>query len=180
MHWSQLICVLCLLCLICASCGPKKGNKPSLVTHAETDQFSDLSLDDIRKNIELFDVIVEQQTDEKRSRQKPLSLDEYEARLIDIALPFNATLLDRYLQYEGDEEQVVLGYATSMPLEEVISFYTHEMERLGWSSLCHVRGYETLFVFEKPSRLCSIVLRLDLQSKKRTHNRLTEIVMFLT
>ena len=181
--------------IVLISCGPKKmqdkivKNIPSQNTAIDVAQevqqpsnpFADLSLDDIRNNREFFEIDGtfsddgSMQHNAQNSHRQMLS-DEYEARLIDIAIPFGARLLDQYTEFETNNNEIVLGYVSTMPLAEVIHFYTEHMERLGWSCKCHARGYEQLLFFEKPGRFCGVVISSVAHQKYSAP--LTKMVLF--
>lgn len=140
------------------------------------DPFADLSLDDIRNNIEFLDV---QKTashiDAIQANQ--ISAEEQQARLSDIAIPFDARLIDQYADF-SQQSQMVLGYVSAMSMADTVGFYVSQMETLGWHCAEHIRGCEELLLFERPGRSCSVVLR-SLANPKHANTALTKIVMFL-
>lgn len=176
MHTS-LVPFFIFLSIALGSCGPKRVQdspiKKSISEQKTIDPFAALSLDDIRNNIELFDT----QVVEAMSSNREVLLDEREARLIDIAIPCGAQLLDQYAAFPIKNNDTVLGYLVSTPLDQIVRFYREHMERLGWVCTCHVCGYEELLVFEKPQQLCSVVLRA-MTSQDCASAPITKIVIF--
>jgi len=143
------------------------------------DPFADLSLDDIRNNIELFDTEVLVRGDlESNPDCRQILSDEHEARLADIAIPFGAQLLNQYADSTKQHNETVLGYVTTMLVADVASFYIEQMERLGWSCASHIRGYEQLLLFERPERSCSVVIR-TVSHPTDVDSSFTKIVIFL-
>ena len=96
---------------------------------------------------------------EAGSRRADSFTQELEAKLIDIPIPLSAKPLLDYYTAGSDLPIDLLGYNVSMELEDVLKFYEHEMERLGWQRLAFCTGFETLLTFSKPDRLCSISIR---------------------
>ncbi len=82
-----------------------------------------------------------------------------QARLVDIPIAVGAVpcldLYDEVSSYRG----VMLQYKVSSPREDVIRFYTYEMERMGWQCIMLVHASEDLLIFDKPERLCAISIR---------------------
>lgn len=191
MRQYLLISLLVIASIGLVSCGSKKmqekvvknmaAQKTSVdaaqgIVHA-SDPFADLSLDDIRNNIEFLDVQkTASQADAMAVPVNLISADEQQARLSDIAIPFDARLLDQYADFS--QSQTVLGYVSAMSMPDVVGFYTTQMETLGWHCAEHIRGCEELLLFERPGRSCSVVLR-SLVNPKHAHTALTKIVMFL-
>jgi hypothetical protein len=188
MRQYVLISLLMVVGLVLVSCGPKRVQEKVIKNLSEqcdtqakaADPFAELSLDDIRRNIECCDteILIAGETPQDHGN-RPIFSDEYEARLTDIAIPFGARLLDHYMNGEGQQQETVLGYLSTMPLADVVAFYTEHMERLGWSCASHVRGHEQLLLFEKPERSCSVVIR-SAAHPKRGDTRLTKIVIFIS
>ena len=188
-----LISMLLMMAIALGSCSGSKQAKPKalevhpsaseahvLAQHKEANPFADLSLDDIRNNREFFDteIATGDRATQKNDRRQMLS-DEHEARLIDIAIPFGVQFLEQYADSESADNEKVLGYITRMSVTELVGFYTEQMERLGWSCACHVRGYEQLLLFERPDRLCAIVIR-SASGAQQGDMPLTKIVVFMS
>lgn len=187
MRQYVLISLLLVVGIVLVSCGPKRvrdrviKNLPAQKQDASiksVDPFADLSLDDIRNNAEFFDSASVASGDVPCDNSRQMLSDEYEARLIDIAIPFGARLLDAYTDNENKNNEMVFSYVTPMSMEQVVAFYNEQMERLGWSCARHVRGHEQLLLFERPDRSCSITLR-STAHPKRVDMRFTKIVIFI-
>lgn len=197
MHQYRLIILFLSAGIVLVSCGPKKmqdkiiKNIPSETPNIASDAtqkiqepsnpFADLSIDDIRNNREFFEIDSAFGDDsgavsntENNCRQ--MRSDEYEARLIDIAIPFGARLLDQYAESETNSNENVLCYVSTMPLAEVVHFYTEHMERLGWVCKCHIHGREQLLFFEKPNRCCGVAISSVTHQKYSVP--ITKIVLF--
>lgn len=107
---------------------------------------------------------------ESKNKKYATSLDsvyQQEAMLADIPVPLydQRILLDN--TYGSTEQNaIVLGYKSTLSLEEIIQFYAAEMERLGWWQLMIYKGPESLLNFEKPGRLCTISIRFHNKKSK--------------
>lgn len=85
---------------------------------------------------------------------------QQEARLTDIPIPLNAKPVPNcFWMDEKESAGVMLGYRVTASLQEIVSFYSQEMERFGWDNVVCFDAHEHLLVFEKPGRVCSISLR---------------------
>jgi len=85
---------------------------------------------------------------------------QQEARLTDIPIPLNAKPLPKYFWMDEQESAgVMLGYCVTASPQEIVSFYSQEMERFGWDQIVYCNAHEHLLIFEKPGRVCSISLR---------------------
>lgn len=188
MRQYVLISLLVIAGIGLVSCGSKKmqekvvknipAQNRSIDAQQAADPFADLSLDDIRNNIEFLDTKnTVSKADQVLPRDGIMAADEQQARLSDIAIPFDARLLDQYADF-SQQSQTVLGYVSGMPMTDVVSFYTTQMETLGWHCADHIRGCEELLLFERPGRSCNVVLR-SLVNPKHANASLTKIVMFL-
>jgi hypothetical protein len=192
MRQYLLISLLVIVGIGLVSCGSKKmqekvvknisTQKTSVDAAQEVQQtadpFADLSLDDIRNNIEFLDTQkIATKGDVALPQGNLVSAEEQQARLSDIAIPFDARLLDQYADF-SQQSQTVLGYVSGMSIPDVVGFYTTQMETLGWHCAGHIRGWEELLLFERPGRSCSVVLR-SLVNPKHVDASLTKIVMFL-
>ena len=80
-----------------------------------------------------------------------------EAKLTDIPIPVASKPIKEYCSSENGT--IILGYHSSVSIEDLISFYQHEMERFGWEYGAQLKGNEVLLNFEKPNRVCSISIR---------------------
>lgn len=85
---------------------------------------------------------------------------QQEARLTDVPIPLNAKPVPkRFWIDEGESAGVMLTYVVSTSPQEIVSFYSQEMERFGWDQTACFNAHEHLLIFEKPGRVCSISLR---------------------
>lgn len=182
MQQCVLITWLCAICMVVSSCGPKKHQiitQPVVIEgiseQRPVDPFVALSVDDIRKNKELYD----NRSNENTVHDRHILADDYEARLIDVSIPCGSRLLDQYASAINNNQELVLGYASSLSLSEIELFFIDNMERLGWHCTCHVHGREQLLVFEKPGRVCAITL-CAMVDRDDTQSALTKMVLFYT
>ncbi len=101
------------------------------------------------------------QTTDRSKKNQNRTLEDIkiqEAKQADIPIPMSAISLSR--QYHVDADQVMLGYRDyTLSPQAIITFYEHEMERLGWRFVFAVSGYESMLQFEKPDRLCIVSIR---------------------
>lgn len=85
---------------------------------------------------------------------------QQEARLTDIPIPLNAKPVPkRFWVDEKESAGVMLVYMVSASPQEIVSFYSQEMERFGWDQTAYFNAHEHLLIFEKPGRVCSLSLR---------------------
>ena len=85
-----------------------------------------------------------------------------EAKLSDVPIPLNSKPLQEYVEQcptDIADKKIILGYICDMPDLDVIIFYNNQMERFGWEKIAFFSGIETLIIFKKPSRFCSISIR---------------------
>lgn len=87
-------------------------------------------------------------------------VQQQEAVLIDIPVP----LYDERLPvYDPDPNSghstIILGYKSSLDTNDIVDFYTNQMERLGWNCIKLFQGFESLLQFESPDRLCTVSVR---------------------
>lgn len=188
MHHYFLTLLFIMMSMGLSSCGKKHEKtikhipaQETVEMHVDTqaipDPFANLSLDDIRNNIEFFDT-KQVMLESSATSGIQQGADECEARLADIAIPFGAQLLNQYANYTHPQHQTVLGYASTMSMDDVVAFYTEQMETLGWRCMGHIAGYEQLLLFERPGRLCNVVIR-SLTHPTHANEVFTKIVLFL-
>ncbi len=71
----------------------------------------------------------------------------------------------RYFYSNGDN--YMLAYKDNrLSTQQIADFYEAEMERLGWRSVFAIKGYESVYQFEKPSRICILSIRTPALSHK--------------
>lgn len=87
-------------------------------------------------------------------------IKQQEAKLIDIPIPLNACPVPYYFADVSNRgQELSLAYESTMSSDDLVLFYTQEMERLGWKKAASIHTVETLLYFEKPDRFCVISLR---------------------
>lgn len=62
---------------------------------------------------------------------------------------------------EKAHEQVQLFYTFAGPVEDLVSFYEQQMERLGWDLFARSDVQDYLLHFNKPDLLCSVLISQD-------------------
>ena len=95
-----------------------------------------------------------------QSQSMRVSFTDLEARHADIPVPLKHTPLTKELT------ENTIAYTAPIPLEELISFYQNEMERMGWNMFAELVGSQTILVFEKPFKNCAITLQVLAVGKK--------------
>jgi len=94
----------------------------------------------------------------KKQHNTLTAIKMQEAKLLDIPLSVSAKPLSRY--YHVDDIAIMLGYRDyTHSIQELVTFYTQEMERLGWCGTAAVCGYESMLQFSKPNRWCIVSIR---------------------
>lgn len=86
---------------------------------------------------------------------------QQEARLQHVPLPLNAQRADVCGPLESGEQpkdQIIVCYLVDMTIDQLIDFYTEQMERFGWLQIGDFRSHQTLLLFERPDKLCAIAL----------------------
>jgi len=95
-----------------------------------------------------------------QSEENVTLIKQQEAKLIDVPIPLDVEPLpDYFSEHVTKGDELSLGYMSPMSRDELILFYTQEMERLGWKKRGLAHTVETLLYFEKPGRFCAISLR---------------------
>lgn len=84
---------------------------------------------------------------------------EHEARLVDVPIPLGACPIKRFSEQQQSTPSQLLGYIVYYSTEELIDYYTYEMERLGWDQRVQHEGAEAVLVFNKPKRIAIISMR---------------------
>ena len=104
---------------------------------------------------------VKQSTTNNKHNRMPIDrVQQQEAMLVDIPIP----LFDERLPvYDPDSNlghsTIMLGYKSSLDTNDIVDFYTKQMERLGWNCIKLFHGVESLLQFESPDRLCTVSVR---------------------
>jgi hypothetical protein len=94
-------------------------------------------------------------------------IKQQEARLIDIPIPIHADSLGFHEQKltDGTSDSLVLAYRVHLVQSEIRSFFEIEMERLGWNMIANIQEIESLLVFVKPTKVCTVSLRNNYHSE---------------
>jgi len=92
-------------------------------------------------------------------------VNEQEAKLIDVPIPLNVCPISSYFINNSSDRDISLGYDSYSGIEELLQFFTQEMERLGWKMRALSTTTESLIYCEKPTRFCAISLRPSNQEK---------------
>ena len=83
-----------------------------------------------------------------------------EAKLSDVPIPINVEPIESFFNNTiSPDNTVILGYRSSMPMNNICMFYRQEMERLGWRNIAEFDGCEKLLNFQKPGKFCSVSIR---------------------
>lgn len=116
---------------------------------------------EIAKQDPLKDLSIVSPWVEKSSRERAYSIRQREAQLIDVAIPINAVSLGCHEDQlaNTDKDSLVLAYRVYLKSHDIKSFFMLEMERLGWNMIARVDNIESLLVFSKPTKVCTISLR---------------------
>lgn len=95
------------------------------------------------------------------------SLRQQEARLIDIPIPVQADPLSLHGDRLGNEEKssLVLAYRVYSKKQDIRSFFALEMERLGWNMIADIEDVESLLVFVKPTKVCTVSMRSNYEQE---------------
>ncbi len=84
-----------------------------------------------------------------------------EARLYDVPILIDAKSM-HLLNSAEQGDNIIVAYASTMTMNDVLLFYQEHMERFGWRQImCFKSDGEVLFNFEKPQKYCSISLRFS-------------------
>lgn len=75
-----------------------------------------------------------------------------EARLSDVPIVLNAKIIKKEISSTS------YAYYSYLTFNNIISFYRNEMERFGWQLMAQNEASQTMLVFEKPSKVCTIML----------------------
>lgn len=138
--------------VLLSGCGAQRSSQSTKRTFS--DCLCDFSKQDFRRerNADAW-VALEHDSAVEDSKQQ-------EAQLVDIPIPLQAVALT----YNGvhsrkNEHTTFLAYKVSAHYEELYAFFVLEMERMGWNMISSLEGAESLLVFIKPTKICTISLR---------------------
>jgi len=162
---AQLLGLLCIVCLLPACSKNKhKKQKPSILNEQVDTSFALLSAEDIIRNQHHEDnqeKVITHITDVEQIQQ-------YEAKRSDIPIPLHAKPLQlSYLQNDDIMSNVTLEYHIGMKSHDLMLFYEHEMERLGWHHGNVFGNVYRVYTFKKPNRSCALFIE-PLSNTKKT------------
>lgn len=87
-------------------------------------------------------------------------IKQQEAQLVDISIPLHAQSLGFHeASITSSSDSLMLAYRIDWQYENICSFFTVEMERLGWELMANLKDVESLLVFAKPTKICTVSLR---------------------
>jgi len=168
-----------IVILLISSCKKQIRNKSSLKnsTGEKKDIFSPVSELEAKKFAGSQQACTKTKTNKinKTNNQNKSNLNtqdfaelvrQNEAKLSDIPIPFNSEPIKDYFGFFAEEKKIIMGYKNYTKDLDIVTFYNQEMERLGWKNIAFFNGPETLMIFEKPSRLCSILLGESSRTRK--------------
>lgn len=112
----------------------------------------------------------------KSINQSNFSIDQEEARLIDIPMPLYDKWFSMAISEQTKQDSTIFGYRSPLSSSTIIDFYVYEMERLGWRQLALFQGAESLIQFESPTRFCSLSIRPSKLPSKQIY---TDVVVFI-
>ncbi|MBT3456208.1 hypothetical protein HN446_04040 [bacterium] len=95
-----------------------------------------------------------------------LRAKEQEARLFDVPVPVSARLIVSEQPGRKGESGQMLRYKIDSTTDELLTFYGKQMERSGWKKLCEAVAQESVFIFEKPNKVCSVSIRPSETARK--------------
>lgn len=98
---------------------------------------------------------------DKKAQNDDYDVRQQEARLIDIPIPIHADSLGFHEQQltDGNSDSLILAYRVHLKQQDILSFFEIEMERFGWNMIANVQDVESLLVFVKPTKVCTVSLR---------------------
>ena len=155
---KRCLCAI-IMCLLLPACSPKKDMR-SYKSKLDTMHFQTFKERSLRVQNDVTLSKSRRQDKKKRSNSyKKDIIRQQEAKLADVPFLLNSQPLLPFVQENLPDQLSLLGYSSTLSLDDAASFYGHEMERLGWRQIACCEGFESLLYFEKPTRFCSISLR---------------------
>ena len=154
---AKFLWLLYIVCLLpaCAKDKHKKQKPLSFLAGKVDTSFDLLSPDDIIRE--------QHHSSEEQAAvttvTDPEYIHQYEAKLADIPIPLHAKPLS--LSYIDDERimrNLTLEYRIRMSSHDLLTFYEHEMERLGWHRVNFFGNTYYVCTFKKPNRSCALFI----------------------
>ncbi len=100
--------------------------------------------------------------------QRQVILDnivQQEAMLVNIPIPlYDERILPQALDFL-ESETSVLGYSSSLIVQQLIDFFMSQMELYGWKHLVSFESNETILIFENPYSYACISLKHTAEQK---------------
>ena len=93
--------------------------------------------------------------------------------MADVPIPLGAQPYGQWHQ-ESNGQMTMQYTCSAIDLNALIFLYEQEMERLGWQQQAIFVGQESLLMFFKPTRFCTILVK-DFIKSKRNHGLLITI-----
>jgi hypothetical protein len=92
---------------------------------------------------------------------KKKTYDEWiaqEAKLFDVPVLIDA-VPEKLSEPDESEITMTVRYRAKSALPDAVEFYEQEMERYGWNLWNSFITQEALLIFEKPSKICAILIK---------------------
>lgn len=166
--YGALLCVL----LVLSGCGKRKAEKKVLYTKRLNEV---VSVDIIHKEQSLKEAALSSMRRRILGADTSSDMSEVqciEARCVDIVVPIQAKPIENYCMQDG-RGSICLAYDIQLPVEELLTFFSREMERVGWSEEIACNGVESLLLYKKPGKVCIISVRPPVHKL----SRLTRIII---
>ena len=114
-----------------------------------------------------------QKTRAAKAAQASEKIHEYQARCTDMPFPFDANVQNKNLVTDyGDKVHVFVAFSTKTLFNDLLDLYHQDMEQLGWKEVALFTHdpQQSVFVFEKPTKLCVITLQQHKRSCTVTYH----------
>ena len=89
-----------------------------------------------------------------------------QARLVDLPIPPGVSPVNlNYKDFNNSIDQVIsLSFKTNLSYGQIEKFYLEQMELSGWHLAWNAPSQQSCFIFQKPNRVCVIIIESDLDS----------------
>lgn len=81
----------------------------------------------------------------------------FQAKLFDIPIMLGSYLL--HSENSLAEHQLMMGWLCQHEKELISDYYQKEMIAKGWKLISWIPGYEIMILFQKPKRVCVVIIR---------------------
>lgn len=98
-----------------------------------------------------------------------------EAKLSDVPVPLGSCPLPYYFDEKNlnEGQDILLGYMSQQDEDSLLTFYEREMFANGWRLLACIKGSDSVLIFEKPDRICAIIIgSYNIQEAMAGYNKL--------